>query len=124
MRLLYLAHRVPDRPAKGDKIRAFHELRALAARHEVHLFALSDEPDVDPAPAWRSEVASATIVPVSKWASRRRMAGALVAGGPLTAAHFAAPELRRPSPTPARATASTRPSSTAARSTRSSTACG
>jgi len=95
MRLLYLAHRVPDRPAKGDKIRAFHELRALAARHEVHLFALSDEPDVDPAPAWQREVASATIVPVSKWGSRRRLAGALVAGGPLTSVHFAEPELRR-----------------------------
>jgi sugar transferase (PEP-CTERM/EpsH1 system associated) len=95
MRLLYLAHRVPDRPAKGDKIRAFHQLRALAARHEVHLFALDDEPALDPAPAWRREVASATIVPLRPWAARRRMARALLCGGALTAAHFAEPELRR-----------------------------
>ncbi|MBM4014783.1 MAG: glycosyltransferase [Planctomycetes bacterium] len=94
MRLLYLAHRVPDRPTKGDKIRAFHQLRALAARHEVHLFALSDEADIDPAPAWADEVASATVVPLGRWGARWRTGRALLAGGALTAAHFAAPELR------------------------------
>ncbi len=95
MRLLYLAHRVPDRPAKGDKIRAFHELRALAARHEVHLFASSDEDDVDPHPAWEHEVASATIVPIAPLAARLRAVAALATGRSLTAAHFAEPELRR-----------------------------
>jgi sugar transferase (PEP-CTERM/EpsH1 system associated) len=94
MRLLYLAHRVPDRPTKGDKIRAFHQLRALAAQHEVHLFALSDEPDVDPAPVWAGDVASATIVPLGRFGARCRVGGALLTGGALTAAHFAAPELR------------------------------
>ncbi|MSR46562.1 MAG: glycosyltransferase [Planctomycetes bacterium] len=93
MRLLYLAHRVPDRPTKGDKIRAYHQLRALAARHEVHLFALSDEPDHDTMPAWSREVASATVVPLCSWRSRFRAGRALLAGGPLTAACFAEPEL-------------------------------
>lgn len=93
MRLLYLAHRVPDRPTKGDKIRAFHQLRALAARHEVHLCALSDEEQLDPAPAWRDAVASATIVPLSKWGARWRSGVALLSGRALTAAHFAQREL-------------------------------
>ena len=38
MRVLYLCHRIPYPPDKGDKIRAFHQLRAIAARHEVDLF--------------------------------------------------------------------------------------
>lgn len=37
MELLYLSHCVPYPPDKGDKIRAYHELTALAERHRVHL---------------------------------------------------------------------------------------
>lgn len=43
MRVLYLCHRIPYPPDKGDKIRAFHQLRAIAARHEVDLFTLADD---------------------------------------------------------------------------------
>ena len=43
MRILYLCHRIPYPPDKGDKIRAFHQLRAIAARHEVDVFTLADE---------------------------------------------------------------------------------
>ncbi len=43
VRVLYLCHRIPYPPNKGDKIRAFHQLRALAARHEVDLFTLADD---------------------------------------------------------------------------------
>ena len=44
MRILYLCHRIPYPPDKGDKIRAFHQLRALASRHEIDLFTLADDP--------------------------------------------------------------------------------
>ena len=43
MRILYLCHRIPYPPNKGDKIRAFHQLRAMAARHEVDVFTLADD---------------------------------------------------------------------------------
>ncbi|MGB7755911.1 MAG: TIGR03087 family PEP-CTERM/XrtA system glycosyltransferase [Salinisphaera sp.] len=43
--LLYLCHRIPYPPNKGDKIRAFNWLRALAGRHTVHLGAFVDDPD-------------------------------------------------------------------------------
>lgn len=42
--LLFLAHRIPYPPNKGDKIRSFHLLRHLAARHDVHLGAFVDDP--------------------------------------------------------------------------------
>ena len=44
MRILYLCHRIPYPPNKGEKIRAFQQIRALAARHEVDVFTLADDP--------------------------------------------------------------------------------
>ena len=43
MKLLVLLSRFPYPLDKGDKLRAFHQLRYLAGRHEICLFALSDE---------------------------------------------------------------------------------
>lgn len=43
MRVLYLCHRIPYPPDKGDKIRAYHELRGIAAEHEVDVFTLVDD---------------------------------------------------------------------------------
>ena len=43
MRILYLCHRIPYPPNKGDKIRAFHQIQAIAARHEVDVFTLADD---------------------------------------------------------------------------------
>jgi polysaccharide biosynthesis protein PslH len=42
--LLYLVHRVPFPPDKGDRIRTFQFLRYLARRCDVHLACLADEP--------------------------------------------------------------------------------
>ncbi len=45
MNLLFLCHRIPYPPDKGDKIRAFHQLRTLTERYEVDLFTLADDAD-------------------------------------------------------------------------------
>ncbi|WP_066804175.1 TIGR03087 family PEP-CTERM/XrtA system glycosyltransferase [Sphingomonas asaccharolytica] len=42
--ILFLAHRSPFPPDRGDKIRAFNLLKHLAARHRVHLVAFADDP--------------------------------------------------------------------------------
>jgi sugar transferase (PEP-CTERM/EpsH1 system associated) len=42
--VLYLVHRVPYPPDKGDRIRAFHLLKFLARQSAVHLACLADEP--------------------------------------------------------------------------------
>ena len=48
--LLFLAHRVPFPPDRGDKIRSYNILKHLAARHRVHLAAFADdEADFDAA---------------------------------------------------------------------------
>ena len=42
--LLYLVHRIPYPPNKGDKVRSFHLLRHLAAKHRVFLGTFIDDP--------------------------------------------------------------------------------
>lgn len=45
MKILYIAHRVPYPPNKGDKIRSFNELKHLSKRHELHLLAFYEYPE-------------------------------------------------------------------------------
>lgn len=46
-RILFLAHRIPYPPNKGDKIRSWHFLEYLVQRHEVHLgFFVDAEEDL------------------------------------------------------------------------------
>ena len=42
--LLYLVHRLPYPPNKGDKVRSFHLLKHLAARHRIFLGTFIDDP--------------------------------------------------------------------------------
>jgi sugar transferase (PEP-CTERM/EpsH1 system associated) len=44
-KLLYLVHRIPYPPNKGDKIRSFHFLKALAEEYEIYLGTFIDDPD-------------------------------------------------------------------------------
>ena len=44
MKILYLAHRIPFPPNKGDKIRSFNEIKYLSKNHEIHLACLADDP--------------------------------------------------------------------------------
>lgn len=44
MKILYLCHRIPYPPNKGDKIRSFNEIKYLSSFHEVHLVCLADNP--------------------------------------------------------------------------------
>ena len=43
MKILYIAHRIPYPPNKGDKIRSFNEIKHLSQNHEIHLACLADD---------------------------------------------------------------------------------
>ena len=43
-KILFLAHRVPFPPNKGDKIRAYNILEHLSAQHDIWLGAIADDP--------------------------------------------------------------------------------
>jgi sugar transferase (PEP-CTERM/EpsH1 system associated) len=42
--LLYLLHRLPYPPYKGEKVRSFHLLKRLLAGHRLHLGSFADDP--------------------------------------------------------------------------------
>ena len=67
MNILFLAHRVPFPPDRGDKIRSYHVLRHLAARARVHLVAFADDPrDLTPPPEFRALLGECVVVERSK----------------------------------------------------------
>ncbi|MDL1968653.1 MAG: TIGR03087 family PEP-CTERM/XrtA system glycosyltransferase [Deltaproteobacteria bacterium] len=45
MNILYIAHRIPYPPNKGDKIRSFNEIKHLSSSHKVDLVCLTDNID-------------------------------------------------------------------------------
>lgn len=48
MNILFLCHRIPYPPNKGDKIRSFHEIKHLAREHSLYLaFLVDDERDLE-----------------------------------------------------------------------------
>ncbi len=64
--ILYLVHRLPYPPDKGDRIRAFHILKHLARQGPVHLATLADEPISNEARATLAEICeSLAIIPQS-----------------------------------------------------------
>jgi sugar transferase (PEP-CTERM/EpsH1 system associated) len=93
MRILYLCHRVPYPPDKGEKIRAFHEIRALARRHRVHLLTLADGdvPDLAPLAEMCERV---EVFPLHRPAAYLRAALGLVRPQPMTLSFFESSELR------------------------------
>ncbi len=97
MKLLFLAHRIPYPPDKGDKIRSYHELRALVeCGHEVHLLAFADDlgdlnHQVDLA-RWCSSV---QIVPLRKTFAKLRAMACLIGSRPLSLGYFWTMKMRR-----------------------------
>ncbi len=92
LRILYLCHRVPYPPDKGEKIRAFHQIRFLARRHKVHLLTLADGqvPDLAPLEALCERV---EVFPLSRPAAYVRAAMRAALPRPMTLSFFESKEL-------------------------------
>ncbi len=94
MSLLFVAHRVPFPPDRGDKIRSFHILQYLAQRTPVHLVAFADdEADVDPPAVFTDLLASYTIIPRAKSQTRAAIE-ALATSKPVSLTAFAHPAMQ------------------------------
>ena len=86
--LMFLAHRSPFPPDRGDKIRAYHVLKHLAARHRVHLLAFADDPrDLEESAGLASLTVSRTILWRGK-STGRAAAEALIRGKPVSLTAF------------------------------------
>lgn len=88
-RILFLAHRIPYPPNKGDKIRSWNILSHLAKTHEVHLGAFIDDPaDWQHADVLRSICAETHFVALSPLKSRLRSLRSLFKGEALSLGHY------------------------------------
>jgi sugar transferase (PEP-CTERM/EpsH1 system associated) len=100
VRILFLSHRIPYPPDKGDKIRSFRLLEALARRHEVRLITHADDPrDLRHLPELLRICRSASVYSASRLRRAVRIAAGLLSGRALSFAKFhdrrAAREVRR-----------------------------
>ncbi len=87
--ILYLSHRIPYPPDKGDKIRSCNTLLHLVRRFRVHLAAFVDDPrDFRHEAHLKSLCESVTLVPLNKKAATLKSLRGLLSGEPLTLPYY------------------------------------
>jgi len=85
MRLVFLTHRLPFAPNRGDRIRAYHLLHTLASEHDVHLVSLvHDAEEAAAVKSLESVARTVTAIPVSRPARLAAAALSLAGDRPLT----------------------------------------
>lgn len=88
--LLFLCHRIPYPPNKGDKIRSFHLLRHLSRYFDVHLGAFVDDMDDWQWAGQLDEYCASTLLrPLSPWRAKLRSSKGLLTGQPLSVPFYA-----------------------------------
>jgi sugar transferase (PEP-CTERM/EpsH1 system associated) len=94
--LLFLAHRIPYPPNKGDKIRSFHILKHLHERYRVHLGAFIDsDEDVAHVEALRTYCEDVHVERLApRWAKLASLRG-LLTGEPLTVPYYRCASMQR-----------------------------
>ncbi len=96
MKILAITSRVPWPLEKGDKLRAYHQLRQLSKSHEVILCALND---VELHPNALTELqkfcSEIHIFPLSKSTIARNLIGGLISVLPLQVAYFTNAGIRK-----------------------------
>lgn len=88
-RVLYLAHRIPYPPDKGDKIRSWRTLDHLTRRFDVHLAAFVDDPaDFRHQAFLESRCDSVALIPLNRKLATLRSAKGFITGEPLTMPYY------------------------------------
>ena len=92
--LLYLTHRIPFPPDKGDKVRSFHLLQQLASSFEVHLGTFIDDPaDIVHLDKLNTFCASVKAVISGAMSMRLRSASGFFSGEALSVSRYRDPGL-------------------------------
>ncbi|MBF0614952.1 MAG: TIGR03087 family PEP-CTERM/XrtA system glycosyltransferase [Magnetococcales bacterium] len=94
--LLFLAHRIPYPPRKGDKIRSYHLLMALTSRYRVHLGAFVDDPEDHTHMTTLAGLCTGEtlLLKLNPWQARLRALRGLLTGSPLTLPYYDHPTMR------------------------------
>lgn len=92
--ILFLAHRVPYPPDRGDKVRSHHVMRHLSRLGRVHLATFADDPrDTGHEDALRQWCASVAVLPRAK-GNARAAVEALAGGRTVSEAAFDSAAMR------------------------------
>ena len=92
MRVLFLTHRLPYAPNRGDRLRAYHMLQYLRTRAELELVSLiHDDEEAVHVEDVRAFVPHVTALRVPPWRTRANAAAAMITQQPLTHALLDAP---------------------------------
>ncbi len=95
--LLFLSHRIPYPPVKGDKIRSYHLLRFLSRRFRIHLGTFIDYPeDWEHVPALKEMIhGQSMILGLNRTVAKIRSLRGFLTGAPLTFPYYADSRMRR-----------------------------
>jgi sugar transferase (PEP-CTERM/EpsH1 system associated) len=94
VRVLFLTHRLPYAPNRGDRLRAYHMLQHMRAGADVELLSLvHDDDEAAHVADMRAFVPDVTALRVPRWRTRLAAAAALPTRRPLTHALLDAPGL-------------------------------
>jgi len=91
--ILFLAHRLPYPPDRGDRIRSWHVLNALAKLAPVHVVTPLDRAEDRQHIAMVENVAASVTTEVRTASKARAAIGGLISGLPASVAYFALPWL-------------------------------
>lgn len=96
MKILYLAHRIPYPPNKGDKIRSFNEIKYLSQSHDIHLACLADDPkDLKYEGELTKYCKTVRIVPINPQLAKLKSIFYLLTRQPLTIPYFYSRKLQQ-----------------------------
>lgn len=94
MRVLYLTHRLPYAPNRGDRIRAYHTLRALHDQAEIDLISLAhDDQELAHQADMRGLAKTVRVARIDRQRARVHAALALGSARPLTHVLLDAPDV-------------------------------
>jgi sugar transferase (PEP-CTERM/EpsH1 system associated) len=93
--ILFLVHRLPYPPNKGDKVRSYHLLKHLARQHRVFLGTFIDDPDDEAHVATlRDLCADIHVVRLDPRLAKMRSLGGFLSGEALTLSYYRSSALR------------------------------
>ena len=94
--ILYLVHRLPYPPNKGDKVRSYHLLRHLQKNHRVFLGTFIDDPDdVQHLPVLQTMCKDLHVEHIEPRSAKIKSLGGLLTGEPLTLTYYRNAGMRR-----------------------------
>lgn len=96
MDILYLAHRIPYPPNKGDKLRAFRQIQYLARSHRLWCACFIDDPDdLVHVPALRAYCHELAALRLSRASALLRAAAGLTTGATFTESFYSSTSMKR-----------------------------